>query len=67
MESVGKNTIGQLWLGKTGISAAYIGVKEGTKVAAHLMWEAISNCIAGGWWQSGHGWQSGIGWGHKHK
>lgn len=32
-----------------------------------LIWEAISNCLAGGWWQHGHGWQHGIGWKQNHK
>lgn len=59
MLTIGNKEVGQLWLGSKAISAVYIGAK--------LVWEAISNCIAGGWWQHGHGWQYGIGWGQKHK
>lgn len=59
MLTIGDKEVSQLWLGSKAISAVYIGAK--------LVWEAISNCIAGGWWQHGHGWQYGIGWGQKHK
>ena len=59
MLTIGKKEISQILLGNKAISAIYIGAK--------LVWEAISNCIAGGWWQHGHGWQYGTGWGQKHK
>ena len=63
MLTVGNKTIGQLQLGSISIASVYMGAKNG----AILLWEAISNCIAGGWWQHGHGWQYGIGWSQKHK
>lgn len=67
MLQIGSRTPGQFYIGKTPlsatpISALYIGTTNGLK----LLWEAISNCIAGGWWQHGHGWQYGIGWSQKH-
>ncbi len=57
-----KNSFGQLNLGSISIGAVYLGAKQG----AILLWEAISNCLAGGWWQHGHGWQYGIGWYQKY-
>lgn len=57
-----KSSFGQLQFGSISIGAVYLGAKQG----AILLWEAISNCLAGGWWQHGHGWQYGIGWYQKH-
>lgn len=31
------------------------------------IYDYINNCIAGGWWQYGHGWQHGTGWREKRK
>lgn len=59
MLTIGGREISQLYLGSKAVSAVYIGAK--------LVWEAISNCIAGGWWQHGNGWQYGIGWSQKQK
>lgn len=58
---IGKDKVGQFYINKEVVSALYLGVKNG----AVRIWENISNCIAGGWWQHGHGWQYGIGWGQK--
>ncbi|WP_279093898.1 MFS transporter [Muribaculum intestinale] len=41
-------------LGRRAISAVYRG--------ARLVWQALRDCIAGGWWQHGHGWSRGTGW-----
>ena len=30
-----------------------------------LIWQAVRNCLAGGWWQHGHGWEYGHGWREK--
>lgn len=57
----GKDSFGQLFIGAIPVSSVYLGIKKG----ALLLWEAISNCLAGGWWQDGHGWQYGIGWSQK--
>lgn len=61
MLSKGDKSFSQLLLGSKPIASVYLGAKQG----AILLWEAISNCIAGGWWQHGHGWQHGIGWYQK--
>ncbi|MDE6079843.1 MAG: hypothetical protein K2G35_07245 [Duncaniella sp.] len=52
-------------LGPRELAAASIGRRSLVAIAlgAKRLWEAVSNCIAGGWWQRGHGWQHGIGWG----
>lgn len=47
------------YYGRRAISATYQG--------ARLIWEAVSNCLAGGWWQHGHGWDYGTGWGANRK
>lgn len=56
-----KDFYGQLQYGTISIGSVYIGLKNG----AMLLWESISNCIAGGWWQHRHGWQYGTGWYQK--
>lgn len=61
MLAIGKDSAGQFFIGSTQIASLYLGAKQG----AILIWEAISNCLAGGWWQHGHGWQYGIGWYQK--
>lgn len=61
MLAIGKDSAGQIFIGSTPIASLYLGAKQG----AILIWEAISNCLAGGWWQHGHGWQYGIGWYQK--
>lgn len=55
---IGNKRVAKLWMGDRPVALLYRG--------AVIIWEAISNCIAGGWWQHGHGWQHGIGWREKH-
>lgn len=62
MLTIDEKSISQLQFGSISIASVYMGAKQG----AILLWEAVSNCIAGGWWQHRHGWQYGIGWSQKH-
>lgn len=59
MAQIGSKTPEALYIWPKAVSALYIGTKKGFI----LIWEAVSNCIAGGWWQHGHGWDYGTGWG----
>lgn len=54
-------------IGRRGLEAAHIGKRALTRIAlgARTLWEAVRNCIAGGWWQHGHGWIHGTGWREK--
>lgn len=47
------------YYGRRAIAATYKGTR--------LIWEAVRNCLAGGWWQHGHGWDYGTGWGSNRK
>lgn len=67
MLPIGDKNPAQINIGSTPVASLYMGTKDGIKRGVILLWEAISNCIAGGWWQRGHGWQYGIGWSQKHK
>lgn len=54
-------------IGKNELEGAHIGKRALAMIAlgARIVWEAVSNCIAGGWWQHGHGWIHGTGWGER--
>ena len=54
-------------IGNREIEGAHVGKRALERIAlgARTLWEAVSNCIAGGWWQSGHGWLHGTGWREK--
>ncbi|MDE6267354.1 MAG: MFS transporter [Muribaculaceae bacterium] len=53
----GNTPISVINIGRRAISAVYSG--------SRLVWQAISNCIAGGWWQHSHGWMYGTGWNER--
>lgn len=56
-------------LGRKSLGFAAIGSRALSKIClgARVLWEAVSNCIAGGWWQHGHGWLYGTGWNQLNK
>lgn len=57
------NRASLMQVGRTRAAAFFI-IAGGKAVR---MWEAVSNCIAGGWWQHGYGWEYGRGWGERRK
>ena len=56
---IGGKQVSKIWIGDKPVAALYRGAVK--------IWEAISSCIAGGWWQHGHGWQHGTGWGERRR
>lgn len=54
---IGTKRVAKIWIGSKPVAVLYRGAVK--------IWEAITHCIAGGWWQHGYGWQHGIGWKQK--
>ena len=54
---IGGKKIGRLAIGGKAVSRLVY--------AGRVIYSAVRGCIAGGWWQHGHGWQHGTGRGER--
>ena len=57
--AIGGKKIGRLAIGGKAVSRLVY--------ARRVIYSAVRACIAGGWWQHGHGWQHGTGWGERRR